>query len=311
MIGRFQGRRNYAEIMKVRTFDGRILDVQLSVTYPAPPERLDVTLLALEDITARLHTERQLRELQANFTHAARLSMLGELATSIAHEVNQPLSAIVTNGETSLLWLARDDPNIAKVGQLTRRIVVSARRASDIVQRIRGMAAKRAPERAPLDLNQVVEEALLFVRHDLEEKSIELSADLSAGLPPVTGDRILLQQVIVNLLINSIQAIVQAGGAMRRIDVSTQRDGDAAMSFAIRDSGPGIAGENLDHIFDSFFTTKDAGMGIGLAICQSIIIAHGGSIGASNHPQGGAQFRFILPCASKAAAPADPDAAAL
>jgi two-component system, LuxR family, sensor kinase FixL len=295
MAGRFEGKRNHTEIMKVRTFDGRMLDVQLSVTYPAPPERLDVTLLGLEDITERLRTERQLRELQANFTHAARVSMLGELATSIAHEVNQPLSAIVTNAETSLLWLARDEPNIAKVGQLTTRIVASARRASDIVQRIREMSAKRAPERVALNLREVAEEALLFVRHDLESKSIELSVDLGAKLPQVLGDRIQLQQVIVNLLVNSIQAIVQADKPVRRIEVSTRIDGESAVAFSIHDSGPGIEDVNLDQVFDSFFTTKDAGMGIGLAICHSILLAHGGSIGVSNHPEGGAQFRFSLP----------------
>jgi signal transduction histidine kinase len=221
--------------------------------------------------------------------------MLGELATSIAHEVNQPLSAIVTNAETSLLWLARDEPNIAKVGQLTTRIVASAHRASDIVQRIRGMSAKRAPERVPLNLTEVAEEALLFVRHDLESKSIELSVDLAAELPQVLGDRIQLQQVIVNLLINSIQAIVQAEQRLRRIEVSTRIDGDGMAAFSIHDSGPGIEDVNLDHVFDSFFTTKDAGMGIGLAICHSILLAHGGSIGVSNHPDGGAQFRFLLP----------------
>lgn len=294
MVARFEGRRNFSEVMKVRTFDGRIVDVQLSVTYPAAPERLDVTLMGLEDITERLRTERQLRQLESEFTHAARISILGELATSIAHEVNQPLSAIMTNAETSLRWLSREDPNLAKVHQLTTRIVSGARHASDIVRRIRGMAAKQEPERIPLSLNDVVDEALSFVRHDVEAKSIYLSARLAADLPKVQGDRTQLQQVIVNLLVNSVQAIARAGGPLRRIDLATSADGDTVV-FSIRDSGSGIAAEDFDRIFDCFFTTKDDGVGIGLAVCQSIVIAHGGSISVSNHPDGGAQFRFWLP----------------
>jgi C4-dicarboxylate-specific signal transduction histidine kinase len=203
----------------------------------------------------------------------------------------------VTNGETSLRWLSRPDPNLAKVSQLTTRIVSSAHRASDIVKRIRGMAAKQEPERIPLDLNEVVDEALSFVRHDVEAKSIYLSVRLAAGLPKVLGDRIQLQQVIVNLLVNSIQAIAQADRSLRRIELGTGRgDGDSVVFF-IHDSGCGIPEDDLDLIFDCFFTTKEEGVGIGLAVCQSIIIAHGGSISASNHPEGGAQFRFCLPAA--------------
>jgi two-component system, LuxR family, sensor kinase FixL len=230
-----------------------------------------------------------------DFTRAARISMLGELATSIAHEVTQPLTAIVTNAETSLRWLARDDVSIPKLKQLTTRITSNARRAGDIVQRIRGMAAKHEPGCASLDLDEVVEEALLFVRHDIEAWSINLSVRNGAQLPKVTGDRIQLQQVVVNLLVNSVQAIAQGNGSARRIEIGTSTDGDGSVVFHIRDTGPGIADENLERIFDSFFTTKDMGMGIGLAICQSIIVAHGGRITASNHPDGGAHFRFSLP----------------
>ena len=295
----FEGRRSYAERMKVRTFDGRLRDVELSVTYPTLPERLDVTLLSLEDVTDRLRTEAQLRQLQADYTRTARISMLGELATSIAHEVNQPLAAIVTNAETSLRWLSREEPNLAKVGQLTARIADSARHASDVVQRIRGMAARRTPERTVLDLNRIVDEALLFVRHELEARSIELSVRLSDDLAHVRGDRVQLQQVVVNLLLNAVQAIAQGDPPGGRIDVSTASGADREAIFAIHDSGPGIAEENLDRIFGSFFTTKEEGIGIGLAICQSIIAAHGGTIAVSNHRDGGALFHFSLPAAEE------------
>lgn len=297
MAARFNGQRNHAETAKLCTLDGRIIDARISLTYPTPPEQLDVTLISIEDMTDQLQTELQLRQLQADFTHAARISTLGELATSIAHEVNQPLAAIVTNAETSLRWLSRDEPNVPKVAQLTARIVSSARRASEIVQRVRNMAAKRAPEHTRLNLNEVVAEALFFVRHDLDSRSIDLSVKTAQGLPPIDGDRVQLQQVIVNLLVNSLQAIEQSGTARKRIGLSTY-ESVGRIGFAIHDSGPGIAEENLDRVFDGFFTTKEQGMGIGLAVCQSIIAAHGGTMSVSNHPGGGARFSFALPAAS-------------
>lgn len=294
----FEGRRTYSEAMKVLTFDGRSRDVALTVTYPTAPERLDVTLLSLEDITERLRTESQLRELQAEYGRAARISMLGEVATSIAHEVNQPLAAIVTNAETSLRLLSREDPDLDKVGQLTCRIVKSARHASDIVQHIRDMAAPRATQAGLVDFNKVVEEALLFVRHELDARAIQLSIELGAHLPRVRGDRVQLQQVVVNLLVNAIQALSSGGTAEARIDIVTASGAKDEVAVAIRDNGPGIAPEHLGSIFGSFFTTKKDGIGIGLAICQSIIAAHGGAISAASRPGGGASFRFTLPGAA-------------
>lgn len=295
VLAHFNRQRSHVERMKLRTLDGREIDVELTVTFPTPPERLDVTLLTFEDITDRLRTEAQLRQLQADYSHAARIATLGELASSIAHEVSQPLAAIAMNAETSLRWLMREDPNLAKVTQLTGRIADSARHAGEIVQRIRGMAARHVPERVALDLNDVVHEALLFVRHDLETRAIGLSIDLGVRLPRLLGDRVQLQQVIVNLLVNGLQAIGQGCGASSRIEIATRVDEDGAARFSIRDTGSGIAPENLDRVFDGFFTTKDDGVGIGLAICQSIITAHGGRVVAANHPEGGALFSFALP----------------
>ena len=295
MSAHFENRRHHSEPMKLRRLDGSLIDVQLTITLPTPPERLDVTLITLEDITDRLRTEAQLRQLQAEYGRAARISTLGELASSIAHEVNQPLSAIAMNAETCLRWLARDEPNLAKVTELSGRIAESAHRASEIVQRIRGMAARHVPERMLIDLNEVVEEALLFVRHDIEAREIDLSLRLGAGLQPVLADRVQLQQVIVNLFVNSIQAMSQASAGGGWIALETGMDADNVVTFSIRDGGPGIDPENLDRVFDGFFTTKEEGVGIGLAICQSIIVGHGGRIMASNHPAGGAVFRFMLP----------------
>ena len=273
----------------------RLREVLFTVTYPTWDEQQETTFITIQDITERLRTEAELRQIQADYAHAARISTLGELATSIAHEIQQPLSAIVTNGETSLRWLSRADPNVAKVEQLTTRTISSARRASEIIQRIRGMAQRREPERMELDLNDVVEEASRFLRHEIKSKSIKLSVNIASTRPKILADRIQLQQVIVNLLVNSIQAIVQAGSPERRIRIATEPDETETLTLSIHDSGPGIPPDNIDRIFDSFFTTKTDGMGIGLAVCQSILIAHGGSIEASNHPDGGAHFRFSLP----------------
>ena len=226
--------------------------------------------------------------------------MLGELTTSIAHEINQPLAAIVTNAETSLRWLARPEPNLAKVGQLTARVAESARVASEIVQRIRGMAAQGPPRRVLVDLDGIVDEALLFVRHEIESRAIDLSVMLQEHLPRVLGDRVQLQQVIVNLLLNAVQALTLGVAAQGRIEIVTAIDADAVV-VTIGDDGPGIDPENLDRIFGSFFSTKDDGIGIGLAICQSIIAGHGGTITAANRAQGGARFRVSLPIAAPAA----------
>ena len=298
MIAHFEGRRNFSEQTRIATFDGQIRDVLFSVTYPAPPEQLGTTFVTMLDITERLHTEAQLSQRQTDRAHAARISTLGELVTSIAHEVKQPLAAIITNAEANLHWLARGDVNVYKIKQLTSRIISSANRASDIVQRIQNLAVRGEPERTILDLNEVTEEALLFVRHDLETAQICLSIDALPSLPKVFGDRVQLQQVIVNLLMNSIQAISQARHPPRHIRVSIRSAEAGPLIFAVRDSGPGIANGDLNRIFDSFFTTKKNGMGIGLAICQSIINAHGGHISASNIPDGGACFQFVLPIMS-------------
>ena len=164
------------------------------------------------------------------------------------------------------------------------------------------MAAKHEPEKRLIDLNDVVEEALLFIRHDLDAKAIALSTTFGAGLPRVMGDRIQLQQVIINLLVNSVQATALSGQRLRQIDVQTSIDDEGAVEFSVLDNGPGVAETDMDHIFESFFSTKEAGLGIGLAICQSIISAHGGFISGANRPTGGAHFYFTLPAPTTSSA---------
>jgi C4-dicarboxylate-specific signal transduction histidine kinase len=295
MIARFQGKRNHIEEMKVLTLDGRLVDILLLVTYPAEGEILDTTLLMMLDVSARVDAEARLRKMQADFTHAARLSTLGELVTSIAHEVKQPLATIATNGETSLRRLSGANPDLGKVAQLTTRIVESAQTASDVIDRIRSMARKREVEWTSVDLNTVVRQALLFVHHEMEGKAIVLGLDLDNALPSVCGDFIQLQQVLVNLLVNSIQAVGDRPTDTRRIMLKTETTPDGFVSFEIQDTGPGIEDSHRKLVFESFFTTKHNGLGIGLSICHSIVMDHGGAIAFSNHPDGGAVFKISIP----------------
>lgn len=248
--------------------------------------------------TERVQTQAQLRKLQLDHERAARISTLGKLTACIAHEVKQPLAAIVTNAETSLRWMAKEDINIEKVRHLTSRIISSAMRASEIVQRVQRMAAKSEVMRVPLHFADVVGEAVSFVRDDIHAKEITLDIGVEPDLPVVLGDRVQLQQVIVNLLINSIQAISQARSERRIIHLAISAPASrGSVVISVHDSGPGISEDNLMHIFESFFTTKAGGMGIGLALCQSIATEHGGQIQASNHPDGGALFQLSLPAA--------------
>jgi len=295
MLAHFAGVRNYVEELKVRTLDGRLRDVLLLVTFPVPGERLDTTIIIMVDNTARLQAEARLRQVQADFTHAARLSTLGEMTTSIAHEIKQPLSAILTNAQTSLRWLSRAEPNVEKATQLAARIAESAQRANDIIGRIQDMAGKRAPSRIRLNLNDVIRQCLVFLRHESDDKSVTINVELDPTLPDIFGDRIQLQQIVVNLIVNSIQAMKPSEQRRREIFLATSLHDSDGVVFSIQDTGAGIAEDHLAQVFEGFFTTKDNGLGIGLAICQSIISAHGGTIAASNHPDGGAIFRFTIP----------------
>jgi signal transduction histidine kinase len=232
---------------------------------------------------------------RSELARVTRVTGLGVLTASIAHEVNQPLSAIIMNGQAGLRWLARDEPEIGEIRLLTKRVVADARRASEIIARIRDMTSQRVPERKLLSIDDVINESLSFLEHELHENGIIVCLDLTREVPQIIGDRTQLQQVIVNLTINAVQAMTQLAPADRRISVGTMLSDPETVCCSIEDSGPGIDPEHLPRLFDTFFTTKDTGMGMGLAICQSIVEAHGGSIRASNNSAlGGARFSLGL-----------------
>jgi PAS domain S-box-containing protein len=298
---RFRGEPIFEEETRIVTLDGRVINVLFTAARLGSLNELGISLIGLIDITARIRAQERLERVQAEFAHAARISMLGELTASIAHELNQPLAAVKTSGEAGLRWLDRSEPNVAKARELMARIIDDVGRAADIIARTRAMAVASAPRAATLSLRDLIEESVIFLRHELQSKGVALSLDLAPALPRVTGDRTQLQQVVVNLAINAVQAMAQSGATRRALLIETRLSEPGTVCCIFEDSGPGIDPGHLDHLFDSFFTTKDSGMGMGLSISRSIIEAHDGRIRADNKSAlGGARFSFELPAADGA-----------
>ena len=249
---------------------------------------------AVMDVTRAKQTEEQLRHAQSELERVSRATALGELSASIAHEVGQPLSAIITNGEACLRWLHREPPNMEEIEGCVSQMTDEGNRATEIVQRVRALMKGTPPERAPIALNDVVEEAIALIRRDIERQGGSLIRRLARGLPPILGDRVQLQQVLANLIINGLQSMASVNGR-RELIVQSRLDPEGTVVVAVKDSGSGIQEANLPRLFEPFFTTRSSGMGMGLAISSSIIEAHDGQIWASNNPDGGATFSFSLP----------------
>ena len=299
MESRWRGEEFYQEVTKLVTRDGRVIDALFTTARPQTIDGLTVSLVGVIDLSELTRAQAELQQVRSDFAHAARVSMLGELTASIAHEVNQPLAAIAAGGEASLRWLARPTPDIGEVRELTKRVVADARRASEIVARIRGMATRRVPEQTLVSLDDIIREALLFLRHEVESGSVAVSHLPALGSQKVLADRTQLQQVVVNLAVNAMQQMTQAASTNRNIVIRTAAPDPASVRCSVEDSGPGIEPQHITRLFDSFFTTKEGGMGMGLRICRSVIEAHGGRIAADNESQlGGARFFFTLPIAN-------------
>jgi PAS domain S-box-containing protein len=284
----------YEEDVTFTTFDGRIREGLLTVTFPPGMAGSGVTINAFVDMTEKRQAERRLRQIEAEYAHAARISMLGELTASIAHEVNQPLAAITTYGEAGLRWLNRPNPALSEVREIVNRIVDDAQRAAGIIARVRSMASPQMHQEI-MPLDELVAEAVLFLRHEFQSHSIKVTVLPSNAAACISADRIQLQQVIVNLAINAVQAIATANAPRREIVLRTTEEGPH-VRCSVEDSGPGIAPDEPSRVFETFFTTKRGGMGMGLPISRSIIEAHGGRMSAdSNSVLGGARFSFSLP----------------
>jgi C4-dicarboxylate-specific signal transduction histidine kinase len=297
MAARFSGAPSFSAEMKIRAFDGELRDVWYFADFPEAFSDDALGLACFIDITDRVKAQAKLAQLQSEFAHAARISMLGEFTASIAHEINQPLGAILTNAGSTLRWLSRAKPDLDELRTLATRTVTDASRAGDIIQRVRAMAVRGETEKVAIGLNDIVEDSMTFVRPELARNGVETTLRLGTNLPNVMGDRVQLQQVFVNLAVNAMHAM--ASGPLRHLTIRTLQADSRLVCASVEDTGTGIAPENLERLFGSFFTTKEGGMGIGLAICRSIIEAHGGRIEAANLPGGlGARFSFTLPIGS-------------
>jgi PAS domain S-box-containing protein len=250
------------------------------------------------DVTVAVRAEQAeaaLQRLRAEFAHATRVTTLGELTASIAHEVNQPLAAIVANAEACLRWLDREPPDLDEARHAAERIVKDGGRAGEVTRRVRALLNKADTRMASLDINDVVEEAVALVQRELFSHGVSLRMELTPALPLVLADRIHLQQVIINLVINGIEAMQAATDRPRKLVIRSQQDEGYLVLVTVEDCGDGISTENADRLFDAFFTTKSSGMGMGLSICRSIIEAHGGRVWAAPRFPRGAAFHFTLP----------------
>ncbi|WP_275426835.1 ATP-binding protein [Paraburkholderia sp. C35] len=249
---------------------------------------------AVMDVTETKATQAKLRHIESELARASRVSALGELSASIAHEVGQPLAAVVTNGEACLRWLRRTPPNFEEVEGCVVQITDEANRAAGIVQRVRRLMKGAPPEMVPIEVADLVQEVVALVRLELERQSCSLTTRIESDVPAVMGDRVQLQQVLINIVINAAQAM-SANPGKHQLVIGAVRDDSDHVILSVRDSGPGIREESLPRLFDAFFTTRSDGMGMGLAICASIVEAHGGRIWAANNADGGATFSFSLP----------------
>jgi PAS domain S-box-containing protein len=254
------------------------------------------------DLTERKHaeenlreSERRYREAQMALAHANRVTTMGQLTASIAHEVNQPITAMVTHGHAALRWLAAQPPDLEEVRQTLDAIIKDGNRAGEVIGRIRALIKKAAPRADQLDINEAILEVIGVTRGELLRNGVSLQTELAKGLPLIRGDRIQLQQIVLNLIMNAVEAMSEGSKGSRHLLISTAEDTFNGVLVAVRDSGPGLTPESLDRLFDPFYTTKPGGMGMGLSICRSIVEAHGGRIWATANVPQGASFHFSLP----------------
>src|SRR5208283_2327211 len=246
------------------------------------------------DIDDGKRAEEALRKAEAELAHVTRVTTMGEMVASIAHEVNQPLVGIVTNGNACLRWLAGDSPNLDEARDAARRIVRDANRASDVIARIRVLLKKSDTVKAKLDINRIVQETVTLTRSDATRKGVAIRMELAADVPPVSGDRVQLQQVILNLILNGVEAMASVSDRPRELLVGSRQHGPDKVLVTVRDLGAGIDPQSLEKIFDAFYTTKPQGMGMGLAISRSIVERHGGRLWAEPNQGPGATFQFTL-----------------
>jgi PAS domain S-box-containing protein len=276
-----------------RRKDGSKVPVEISLNPIDTPEGTAV-LASIVDVTARRKIEAETAQQRNELAHLSRVTMLGELSGSLAHELNQPLTAILSNAQAALRFLAQDPGNIDEVREILEDIAADDKRAGEVIRRLRTLLRKEQVPHGPLDVNEVVLEVLKLMRSDLLNRNVAVSTELAAGLSPVAGDRVQLQQVLLNLVMNGCDAMDSAA-ADRLLTLRTAASAGGEVVVSVADRGRGIPSANLERIFEPFVSTKADGMGLGLAVCRTIVTAHDGRLWATNNPDRGATIHFTLP----------------
>jgi signal transduction histidine kinase len=248
--------------------------------------------IAIERKRAREERER-LRQAQADLAHINRVTTMGELTASLAHEIKQPISAAVTDAKTCLRWLRREEPNLAEACESASRLVTDVTRAADIISRIGSLFKKGAPEREVVDVNELIREMIVLLRNEASRYSISIRGELANDLPEITADRVQLQQVLMNLMLNGIEAMKDLGTG-GELTIKSQQGDNRQLLISVGDTGVGLEPEQTEQIFNPFFSTKNQGTGMGLPISRSIIESHGGHLWATSSSGPGATFRFTL-----------------
>ncbi len=267
-------------------------EVERLLTNIRERERVEDALR--EQLTERRRADEALRETQVELAHVTRVTTIGGLAAAIAHEINQPLAAVITNGNACLRWLAGTTPNLDEARQAVGRIIRDGNRASDVIAKIRALLRKTGTEKERLDMNDVIREVVALAQSEIRRNGVALRAQLEGDLPPVLGDRVQLQQVVLNLIMNGIEAMSAVGDRARELIISTQSGEIDQVHVTVQDSGIGLDPKNMERIFDAFYTTKAEGMGMGLAISRSIVENHDGRLWAVPNDGPGATFQFTL-----------------
>jgi len=251
------------------------------------------------EITERQRAEEAFHKTQANLAHLTRVMTMSELATSIAHEVNQPLAAIVTTGDACARWLALDPPNVGRARESVARIIAEGSRASEVVKRIRGLSKKTTFQKSALQMNELIHEVIALLDAELVKNKVRVRTELDPDLPLVFGDRVQLQQVILNLMVNGIEAMNEVAIRPRELSIRSQKVDPGRVQVSVQDCGCGLESDQVEHVFEAFFTTKPGGIGMGLSISRTIVESHGGRLWATTSPDYGATFQFALPIAEE------------
>lgn len=294
----FDGRDRFEGHGAIQGLDGRVRTVLLGITFPEEGDGLSRVVTSLVDITEREETQEALLAARAELARAARVATVGALSASIAHELNQPLGALVMNAQTCMRWLRRDPPGIAEASAAAERTVRDGLRASELVRKTRGMLVKGERREEVIDPRQLVQEVLALLEREIGASGARVALRAAPDVGGIRANRIEMQQVLINLIGNALQAMAQRPPAAREVALAIDASGDDHVLISVADRGTGIREEDLPKLFDPFFTTKADGMGLGLAICRSTIEAVGGSLTVRNRAEGGAVFDCLLPAAA-------------